>query len=401
MSLLGPSRVGQVDDAQHPRRPPRRRRGRDPDRRPARQRREPRPARHRDGVPVLRALSAHDRVREHRLSAARSPAAAAAKPRSTAKVDRVAEMLGVADLLPAIRRSSPAASSSGSRSAARWSAIRRCSSSTNRCRTSTHGCGCACATTSRRCIGAIGSTIVYVTHDQAEAMSMSSRIAVFNKGALQQYAPPQEIYNRPANVFVAELRRRARDRPHRRPSRGERRRLRFETKDLALPVPAAALDRPPLAGRPVRLGLRIESLRFAAAGEPGAIPAVVAQTELAGPDLVVFATAGQAVELCCRTEGGVRVDPAIGSASRSCPSICTSSIRRRASRSVSGTDTARAAGLGGAGGGRATNTAREGANMKAEFPVTAPFASPAPLLCRARSRRARPARRRTSRCGRS
>ena len=49
----------------------------------------------------------------------------------------------------------------------------------------------------------IGSTIVYVTHDQAEAMSMSSRIAVFNKGALQQFAPPLEIYNRPANVFVA------------------------------------------------------------------------------------------------------------------------------------------------------------------------------------------------------
>ena len=32
---------------------------------------------------------------------------------------------------------------------------------------------------------------------------MSSRIAVFNKGALQQYAPPREIYNRPANIFVA------------------------------------------------------------------------------------------------------------------------------------------------------------------------------------------------------
>ena len=40
----------------------------------------------------------------------------------------------------------------------------------------------------------IGSTIVYVTHDQAEAMSMSSRIAVFARGRLQQYASPADIY---------------------------------------------------------------------------------------------------------------------------------------------------------------------------------------------------------------
>src|SRR5262249_5983264 len=49
----------------------------------------------------------------------------------------------------------------------------------------------------------IGSTIVYVTHDQAEAMTLSSRIAVFNQGRLQQYAPPEAIYSRPANMFVA------------------------------------------------------------------------------------------------------------------------------------------------------------------------------------------------------
>ena len=155
----------------------------------------------------------------------------------------------------------------------------------------------------------IGSTIVYVTHDQAEAMSMSSRIAVFNEGALQQFAPPQEIYNRPANVFVANF---VGDREiglvdGRLETNGDG--WRFETKHLSLPVPAAAINRPPLAGLPVRLGLRMELLRFAVADEPGAIPAVVTQTEPAGPDLVVFATASQAVELCCRTEGGVRVDP--------------------------------------------------------------------------------------------
>ena len=49
----------------------------------------------------------------------------------------------------------------------------------------------------------LGKTMVYVTHDQLEAMTMSSRIAVMRAGELQQFAPPDEIYNRPANVFVA------------------------------------------------------------------------------------------------------------------------------------------------------------------------------------------------------
>ena len=50
---------------------------------------------------------------------------------------------------------------------------------------------------------ALGATIVYVTHDQSEAMTMSTRIAVFDHGRLQQYGTPEEIYNRPRNLFVA------------------------------------------------------------------------------------------------------------------------------------------------------------------------------------------------------
>jgi multiple sugar transport system ATP-binding protein len=49
----------------------------------------------------------------------------------------------------------------------------------------------------------IGSTIVYVTHDQIEAMTMATRIAVMHQGEVQQYADPDTIYNRPANLFVA------------------------------------------------------------------------------------------------------------------------------------------------------------------------------------------------------
>jgi multiple sugar transport system ATP-binding protein len=49
----------------------------------------------------------------------------------------------------------------------------------------------------------LDTTIVYVTHNQAEAMTMSDRIAVLNKGELQQIAPPLTCYNEPANRFVA------------------------------------------------------------------------------------------------------------------------------------------------------------------------------------------------------
>ncbi len=51
----------------------------------------------------------------------------------------------------------------------------------------------------------LGTTTIYVTHDQTEAMTMGDRIAILNQGQLQQVAPPLELYNRPANRFVAEF----------------------------------------------------------------------------------------------------------------------------------------------------------------------------------------------------
>ncbi len=49
----------------------------------------------------------------------------------------------------------------------------------------------------------LGTTMVYVTHDQIEAMTMGHRVAVLRNGVLQQVAPPQELYLAPANLFVA------------------------------------------------------------------------------------------------------------------------------------------------------------------------------------------------------
>src|SRR5690625_1582476 len=49
----------------------------------------------------------------------------------------------------------------------------------------------------------LGFTVIYVTHDQTEALTMSSRIAVFDQGIVQQYASPSVLYEQPANAFVA------------------------------------------------------------------------------------------------------------------------------------------------------------------------------------------------------
>ena len=51
----------------------------------------------------------------------------------------------------------------------------------------------------------IGITVVYVTHDQSEALTMSNRIAVFNDGVVQQLSTPDVLYEKPENSFVAQF----------------------------------------------------------------------------------------------------------------------------------------------------------------------------------------------------
>jgi putative spermidine/putrescine transport system ATP-binding protein len=53
--------------------------------------------------------------------------------------------------------------------------------------------------------GRLGINVVYVTHDQSEALTMSDRVGVFDQGVMQQLAPPEELYESPANLFVAQF----------------------------------------------------------------------------------------------------------------------------------------------------------------------------------------------------
>ncbi len=156
---------------------------------------------------------------------------------------------------------------------------------------------------------AIGSTIVYVTHDQAEAMTLSSRIAVFDRGRLQQYASPNEIYNRPVNAFVANF---VGDRETNfldgtLVARGEAAVIVGRGFELALARPAATVQAG--ADGALRLGLRPEAVVPADGPGIDVLPSQILQTELAGPDLFFYARIADGTEIGGRCAPQARLAP--------------------------------------------------------------------------------------------
>jgi multiple sugar transport system ATP-binding protein len=146
------------------------------------------------------------------------------------------------------------------------------------------------------------ATTIFVTHDQIEAMTMADRVAVMRRGVLQQVGPPQELYERPVNLFVADfigspamnfLQGRL-------ASRNGTPVLRYAPdgdRELKLPAPVAAPLRGLSEGSEVILGVRPEHLRIAAeTTDELQIPARVLLTEpLGGETLVHVSVAAPAV----------------------------------------------------------------------------------------------------------
>ena len=95
----------------------------------------------------------------------------------------------------------------------------------------------------------LGATTIYVTHDQAEALTMADLIAVMRDGALQQLGTPDEIYDRPANRFVATFRRQPADEC---PARGRRWRMGFTSAGMTMPLEPSAARRLPTRARSPR-----------------------------------------------------------------------------------------------------------------------------------------------------
>ncbi len=104
----------------------------------------------------------------------------------------------------------------------------------------------------------IGTTSIYVTHDQAEAMTLGDRLMVMRAGRVEQIGPPLEVYARPASAFVASFI----GTPPMNILPAERRGGRLMLGDTVLPDPVAGPD------GPVRLGIRPEHLLPADSGLP-------------------------------------------------------------------------------------------------------------------------------------
>jgi multiple sugar transport system ATP-binding protein len=124
------------------------------------------------------------------------------------------------------------------------------------------------------------STMIYVTHDQIEAMTMADRVAVMHKGRVEQFAHPQSIYEKPASLFVAGFV----GSPAMNFLEG---RLdgsgRFLTGDVSIDTAAYAFEGRQASGEAV-LGVRCEDIVVVERGTPESAPASLAFAELLGAD---------------------------------------------------------------------------------------------------------------------
>ena len=204
----------------------------------------------------------------------------------------------------------------------------------------------------------LGVATLYVTHDQTEAMTMGDRVAVLRTGVLQQLAAPQDLYDRPANLFVASFIGSPSMNLYEASIAGPAERLTVSlgSQQLALPAelgPRLAKLAGVGGGGKIVLGIRPEQLAVAPAVEAGEGRLLVADVELVealGNELLVHSPLTRLrtgrrrwrprTTSTLRSPGASRASirgpvslRASGSRSRSTSSVCTSSTRRRESRS--------------------------------------------------------------------
>ena len=137
-------------------------------------------------------------------------------------------------------------------------------------------------------------TFVFVTHDQEEALSLGTRIAVLNRGAIVQFGTPHEIYHQPATRFVAEFI----GKPAANMIEGRIEGDGFHAGELVVPLgsrrPAALAG-----GGPVVLGIRPEAIEVHVEPQPGAVAMTVQVVDVVPPDTILSLVSG-AVTLLAR-----------------------------------------------------------------------------------------------------
>jgi multiple sugar transport system ATP-binding protein len=150
----------------------------------------------------------------------------------------------------------------------------------------------------------LGVTSLYVTHDQAEAMTLGRRIAILRDGVLEQLGSPDEIYSRPANLFVAGFL--GSPPMNFLAGRIDAAARVFVADGLTVPLDGAPLARLP-GGASVTLGIRPEHIALSLAPADGSIPGRVYVSESMGNENLVVITAGTH-HLNCRTAPDLRLD---------------------------------------------------------------------------------------------
>jgi multiple sugar transport system ATP-binding protein len=156
------------------------------------------------------------------------------------------------------------------------------------------------------------TTVIYVTHDQAEAMTLGDRVVVISDGRIQQVAPPLEIYDYPVNRFVAGFL--GTPAMNFMPGRVVQRdgAVYFEVAAARVRLPRELGERvAECVGRPVTLGVRPEDIGYAAAGKfagtQNVLPAAVRVVEPLGSEQIVHLAGPGDVAMVCKLDAHVRV----------------------------------------------------------------------------------------------
>ena len=122
----------------------------------------------------------------------------------------------------------------------------------------------------------LGITVVYVTHDQTEAMSMADTVVLMKDGHIQQVGPPEDLYNKPNNTFVAEF--------------------------VGAPPMALIVGRVGRIWRGKDLGIRAENIQIVPKGE-GRMSCTITESEFLGSETLIGLDHGHATGLCILKSG--------------------------------------------------------------------------------------------------
>jgi carbohydrate ABC transporter ATP-binding protein, CUT1 family (TC 3.A.1.1.-) len=136
----------------------------------------------------------------------------------------------------------------------------------------------------------LNTTMIYVTHDQTEAMTMATRIVIMKDGIVQQVGAPKQVYNQPANMFVAGFI----GSPAMNFIRGAIDGNDFVTETLRLPIPQdklASLKAHGYQRKAVVMGIRPEDIACAS-GEAHSVTARISVAELTGAEFMLYVTVG-------------------------------------------------------------------------------------------------------------